>query len=270
MIAFRNASLAELELVLEWAAAEGWNPGLDDAEAFFAADPRGFFVAVENDALVGAISVVNHSPAFAFLGLYIVTPPHRGKGIGFGLWKHAMQHAGDRTIGLDGVPEQQSNYAASGFQHAGKTVRYAGALDGATCPDMRPATTEDIGALIDREAKASGVRKAAYLAAWFSNASNRKTYIHPNGFLTVRQCREGAKIGPLIAEDKASASDMLRHVCAGSSGAIMIDVPVQSNVLATLCQSLSLSPVFETARMYRGAAPEADASVFAVASLELG
>ena len=31
-------SRAEMDLAVEWAAAEGWNPGLDDADAFFAAD----------------------------------------------------------------------------------------------------------------------------------------------------------------------------------------------------------------------------------------
>jgi hypothetical protein len=32
--------VAELGTALDWAAAEGWNPGLDDASAFLAADPR--------------------------------------------------------------------------------------------------------------------------------------------------------------------------------------------------------------------------------------
>ena len=32
----------ELELGIDWAAAEGWNPGLHDAGSFFAADAGGF------------------------------------------------------------------------------------------------------------------------------------------------------------------------------------------------------------------------------------
>src|SRR3712207_9059113 len=35
----------ELDLALDWAAAEGWNPGLRDADAFWAADPEGFLLA---------------------------------------------------------------------------------------------------------------------------------------------------------------------------------------------------------------------------------
>ncbi|MDP2934013.1 MAG: GNAT family N-acetyltransferase, partial [bacterium] len=32
----------ELDLAIEWAASEGWNPGLQDANCFYAADPEGF------------------------------------------------------------------------------------------------------------------------------------------------------------------------------------------------------------------------------------
>ena len=34
----------DLTLALDWAAAEGWNPGLADAACFFAADPAGFLI----------------------------------------------------------------------------------------------------------------------------------------------------------------------------------------------------------------------------------
>ena len=33
-----------VETVIDWAAAEGWNPGLGDAACFYAIDPNGFFM----------------------------------------------------------------------------------------------------------------------------------------------------------------------------------------------------------------------------------
>ena len=35
---------ADLDIAINWAAAEGWNPGLEGAAAYRAADPEGFFV----------------------------------------------------------------------------------------------------------------------------------------------------------------------------------------------------------------------------------
>ena len=57
----RPMTVTELELVLDWAADEGWNPGLDDAAAFYAADPAGFLIKEVDGQPVAAISVVNAS-----------------------------------------------------------------------------------------------------------------------------------------------------------------------------------------------------------------
>ncbi|GFE50226.1 N-acetyltransferase GCN5 [Roseobacter cerasinus] len=270
MIAFKTATLPELEKVLDWAGQEGWNPGVDDAAAFLVADPDGFFIALKDGRPVAAISVVNHADSFAFLGLYIVRPECRGQGIGYALWQHALEHAGARTIGLDGVPEQQANYAASGFAHAGGTTRFSGHVAPEPCADLRPANAKDIPALIDREAAASGVRKAAYLSTWFETTPNRRTLVGSAGLCTVRRCQSGAKIGPLIATDSASVLRLIRHASGLFDGDVTIDVPDASAAVADACRSLQLSPGFETARMYRGPRPKVGSDLYAVATLELG
>ena len=72
----------EPELAPDRAAGEGRNPGLDDAGAFRAAGPEGSFVAEADGAPVAALSAVDRSDAFAFLGLYPCPPAHRGRGVG--------------------------------------------------------------------------------------------------------------------------------------------------------------------------------------------
>lgn len=276
MITCRTASLEDLQQVLDWAADEGWNPGLDDAVAFLAADPQGFFIAEDQGgAMVAAISVVNHSDDFAFLGLYITRPEHRGKGYGLGLWEHALQHARARTVGLDGVEAQQDNYARSGFAHAGGTTRFSGVVAGAVSDDIRPATPEDSPALVMAEARASGCAKPAYIAPWVTNTPNRMTLVCEDatgiaGFCTLRTCREGSKIGPLVAPDSAMAERMIRHAAGIAQGPVTLDVPASATVLSELCQTLGLEAGFKTARMYRGAFEPVKTPVFAVTSLELG
>jgi len=41
---FRTMKRGEVDLAVDWAASEGWNPGLDDAACFHAADPGGFLI----------------------------------------------------------------------------------------------------------------------------------------------------------------------------------------------------------------------------------
>ena len=104
----------DLDRVIEWAAAEAWNPGVNDAACFRAADPDGFLAGVVDGRLAAAISAVRYGAGFGFIGFYIVDPDLRQRGYGLRIWQAALQHLGERrTIGLDGVVAQQANYAKS-------------------------------------------------------------------------------------------------------------------------------------------------------------
>ena len=131
-LVIRNTSEHELNLALEWAAAEGWNPGLDDTKCFYAADPKGFLLGELDGKPIGCISAVAYDNAYGFLGLYIVAPEYRGKGFGLKLWHAAMAYMNGRNIGLDGVLAQQANYRKSGFTLAYRNIRHQGKGAGAS------------------------------------------------------------------------------------------------------------------------------------------
>ena len=60
----------EISIAVNWAAAEGWNPGLAD-DTRFAAIEEGFLIG-ELDGAPAATVCVNYGTTFAFLGFYIV------------------------------------------------------------------------------------------------------------------------------------------------------------------------------------------------------
>lgn len=271
----RTMTADELALVLDWAAEEGWNPGLEDVAPFHAADPEGFFVAEVDGAPVAAISVVNHSESFAFLGLYICRPAHRGLGVGHALWKHALEHAGDRTVGLDGVPAQQENYRRSGFVLAGETLRFEGAVAPQETPEIRKARPDELPLMADMEANANGYTKTRFSTAWLEPAATRTTLVHasgeaPKGFATFRKCRNGYKIGPLVAEDIDVAVALIGAVTHEGADRVVIDVPSDNAELTAYCRSLGMECAFNTARMYRGPAPKPGRTMRTIATLELG
>ena len=116
----------EIELAADWAAREGWNPGLADPGCFATADPGGFLLGELGETPAAIISVINYDASFAFLGFYIVRPDRRGRGYGWRIWQAGIAHAASRTIGLDGVLAQQENYKKSGFVLAYRNVRFGG------------------------------------------------------------------------------------------------------------------------------------------------
>ena len=114
-LSIRTMRPDEISIAVNWAAAEGWNPGLADDACFAAVDPEGFLIGELDGAPAATVSCVNYSASFAFLGFYIVREDLRGRGYGLRIWDAAVAHAGPRVIGLDGVVAQQQNYRKSGF-----------------------------------------------------------------------------------------------------------------------------------------------------------
>ncbi|WP_119418812.1 GNAT family N-acetyltransferase [Desertibaculum subflavum] len=277
----RVMSAAELDLAVEWAASEGWNPGLNDALAFRVADPAGFLVGLKDGVPVASISVVRYGADFGFLGFYIATLEARGQGLGYRLWQAGMAHLAGRNVGLDGVPAQQANYRKSGFTLAWRNVRFGGvpqpgksAAPGVTLVDAR---TLPFTALAQYDRRFFPAPRDAFLAAWIGTQGHHGLAALRNGDVVglgiVRPCREGHKIGPLYAESRDVAGALFQGLCAARSadGPVFLDVPEPNAAAVALAEGAGLKPAFETARMYTGPAPAIDRTgLYGVTTFELG
>jgi GNAT superfamily N-acetyltransferase len=268
----------EVAIAVNWAAAEGWNPGLADDVCFAAADPEGFFIGELDGAPAATVSCVNYGSGFAFLGFYIVRADLRGRGYGLRIWNAAIAHAGRRVIGLDGVVAQQQNYRKSGFELAYANVRYGGrvAPSQALHRDVIALTDVPFGAVEAYDATVFPAPRAAFLRTWIGTAGHiGRAFIRDGalaGWGVIRPCRKGCKIGPLMADDRAAAEVVLSALLAGvDSDEIFLDVPNINRDAVALAQELGLAPVFETARMYTGVIPPLRMErVFGVTTFELG
>ncbi len=276
----------EVLLAVDWAAAEGWNPGLADVPAFLAEDPGAFLVAEVDGRPVACISAVRYGADRGFIGFYIVAPGMRGQGHGLALWQAGMARLKGRLIGLDGVVAQQANYRKSGFVLAWNNARYSGLVRPAPPPDPLPlAATLPFEALVAYDAAGFGGPRPAFLRAWIDTPGHlalalpgRPGLSSPHGLRgwgLVRPCREGVKIGPLFADSAADAALLLAGLGQHGQGPLILDVPEDHAAAVQLARGLGLAKVFETARMYAGPtpapAPTLDRQkVFGITSFELG
>ncbi|KYG99076.1 GNAT family N-acetyltransferase [Bradyrhizobium sp. DOA1] len=274
----RNFRPEEIALAIDWAAAEGWNPGFADAAGFAIPDPQGFFVGEIDGAPVATVSCVNYDDRFAFLGFYIVRESFRGSGHGLHIWNAAIAHAGGRVIGLDGVVAQQDNYKKSGFQLAYANIRYGGVVAAPAKPPAEIVALDEIPfAIIEADdATVFPAARSAFLRAWINASGHMGRALLRDGRLAawgvIRPCRTGHKIGPLIANDRAAAEAVTQALLGSAQGdEIFLDVPAVNREAIALAESLGLKPVFETARMYTGPIPPLRIDrVFGVTSFELG
>jgi len=279
-VTLRTLRADEIPLAVDWAAAEGWNPGLADAACFATVDPEGFLVAERDGEPVGTISVVNYDERFAFLGFYIVRPNQRGQGTGWRLWQQAIGHAGSRTLGLDGVLAQQDNYRRSGFVLAHRNIRYGGCAPRSTPSGVtgQPIDLRDVPfeAVERSDRTVFPAARALFLQAWISAPGHRGRAIvegaRLRGWGVIRPCRVGYKVAPLVADDAAIAGALFDDlVCAIPGEPVFIDVPEPNAAGVELASWRGLRPVFETARMYKGPPPDvALDATYGITSFELG
>ena len=268
----------EISIAVSWAAAEGWNPGLADDLCFAAADPDGFFIGELDGAPAATVSCVNYGDSFAFLGFYIVREDLRGRGYGLRIWDAAINHAGSRVIGLDGVVAQQENYRKSGFKLAYANVRYGGTVEAPAAPQGGVIALSDLplAAVEAYDATVFPAPRTAFLRRWIGTPAHVGRALLRDGALAgwgvIRPCRKGRKIGPLFADDRAAAEAVLSALLASvGEGEVFLDVPSVNRDAISLAENLGLAPVFETARMYTGAIPHLQLErVFGVTSFELG
>ena len=277
-LTIRQMRSDEIALAIDWAAAEGWNPGLADASCFATEDPQGFFIGELDGRPAAVISCVNYGARFSFLGFYIVRPDLRGRGYGLKIWNAAIAHAHPRVIGLDGVVAQQANYQKSGFALAYANVRYGGTVAAPPAPNTGIVALTDLPiALVEADdATVFPAPRPAFLRAWINSPGHIGRALLRDGKLAawgvIRPCRTGRKLGPLVADDRAAADTIVQALLASAdSGEVFLDLPAVNRDAVALAESLGLKPVFETARMYTAPAPPLRLDrVFGVTSFELG
>ena len=280
-LSLRTMGPDDVAMALDWAAAEGWNPGIHDVPCFLAPDPDGFLIGERNGVPVSCISVVTYPGDFAFLGFYIVKKEFRGRGYGIKTWRAGLKRANGYIVGLDGVPAQQANYEKSGFSHDWNNIRYGGRIWDLPKVNRHAGTilplAEISAAAVDAyDRRHFPAPRPAFLRLWATRPGTSALGLQRGGGLAgygvIRPCRDGYKIGPLFADDESAAEALLIKLAEQAGGSMLyIDTPEPNITAQRLADNLDLKPVFQTARMYLGPAPLINRrGIYGITSFELG
>ncbi len=275
----RMATRKELDIAIDWAAKEGWNPGFYDGDSFYATDPKGFYVGILEGKPIAFISAVIYDKTFGFLGFYIVRPEHRGRGYGLKIWNEALKHLPTQNIGLDGVVAQQENYKKSGFKLAYRNIRYEGMGLSTKIDDPNMVSLSNIPfeQLLKYDNQVFPASRPKFLREWIKQPESLAVaYLKDKnliGYGMVRICRFGFKVGPLFADDSKVADVLFQkmRVFAGEKNRIYLDTPEVNQEAVKLAGKYQMKPMFETARMYTKKEPKiAFNKIFGLTTFELG
>lgn len=279
----RAMNRAEFSLAIEWATQEGWNPGLYDAEVFWAADQGGYLIGLIDGKPVAVILAVRYGEHFGFMEFYIVKPEFRGKGYGLAIWQAALDYLQGRTIGLDGVVAQQENYKRSGFTLAHRNIRYEGVSqpaksDWTTSPvRVVPLQKFPTNSLLTYDKNFFPEPRTEFLQVWIDQPGTTVLGTidgtRLTGYGVIRPCRYGFKIGPLFADTTEIAEALLialkQYIPAGAT--YYLDVPACNKAALVLVERHGMKMGLETVRMYLGSYSDHSLDrTYAITRFELG
>ncbi len=283
----RNMTRSEVEELVEWAAREGWNPGLHDAQLFWATDPEAFIAADIDGEMIGGGAITSYNGEFGFMGFFIVRPEYRGRGFGNRLWHVRRQRLLDRlrpgaSIGLDGVFDMQNYYAQGGFAFSHRNMRFRAEItEQPTTPgdddkNIVPLAAVPFDQVLDYDRTCFPTMRPTFLRGWISQPDALALgYVRDgklNGYGVVRRCREGCKVGPLFADDTPVAEALYARLTRFAvGGPLFLDAPENNPAAMKFVAHHQMVGVFGCARMYLGPPPIlTHERIFGVTTFELG
>ena len=283
----REMTRSEVDRLVTWAAREGWNPGLHDAQLFWATDPEAFIAADLEGEMIGGGAITSYNGEFGFMGFFIVRPEYRGRGLGHTLWHARRQRLLDRlrpgaSIGLDGVFEMQHYYARGGFVFSHRNIRFRTEIADrqVTSPgddqNIIPLADVPFDQVLDYDRTCFPAKRPDFLRGWISQPDALALgYLRDgklNGYGVVRRCGEGCKVGPLFADDTLVAEGLYARLARFAAGSpLFLDAPENNPAAMEFVAQRRMIEVFGCARMYLGPPPDiAHERVFGVTTFELG
>lgn len=271
----------EIEILNGWAAAEGWNPGQSDLQIAWQADPEAFVALRDGESLAGAGSIFSYNGRFGFMGLFIIRADLRNQGLGTVLWKWRRDTLLRRlqpgaSVGMDGVFEMVPFYERGGFKAAYRDLRYQGLATGRRSGRSISLSMADFKDIEVFDCAFVPAPRAAFLEGWLNQAGAHIAGIREDGNIVAygvaRPCKVGYKIGPLFANSRELAGDVLGELMTRIAGQqVQIDVPEPNVAGLEIAESFDLAVSFGCVRLYHGPNPGIPVErIYGVTSLEFG
>lgn len=224
-------------------------------------------------SLAATASVVRYGGDVAWIGSVIVASTHRRQGLGTRVFDRALDAATDlgvETVGLDANDTAKPIYARVGFEDVVTATVFSGV-------PRTDVDTEDVVDLSDvdqvaaYDTRAVGVDRSFLLASLLDAPRTRGFIVPDAGFALRSRTRSGWAVGPLVADDDATARALLAAV-AESTRSDPITVNALGDAPASAFRAAGLSPHRTLTRMTYPDAREAltGSHVYANAGFALG
>jgi GNAT superfamily N-acetyltransferase len=263
-MAIRRMSEADIPQADELRRLAGWPPVPGKWRGMLQLEPQGCFLAVKGEQVAGTVTAISYGQELAWVGMLLVRPDFRRKGIGRRLMEHAVEYArgvGIRCIRLDATPAGLPLYQKIGFATEWTMTRWQGAnVAGqnpeSAAPGLRKLGHADLRAVREIDRHAFGAPRLDVLNR-FARESIEALVWQPQdkveGFGLLRPSADSDYLGPLICSSTEGFKALARALVAKAQKPLVhCDVPDKNEAAGEFMKEAGFKPVGTLARMRLG------------------
>ena len=254
---------ADLPSANELRRLAGWNQTEEDSRRLLGLAPQGCFVADEANSVIGTVTTTFYGANLSWLGMMLVHPEHRRKGVARKLMNCALEYLRESKIEcvkLDATPAGRPLYEQLGFRAESSLTRWqrlpcvqTGGLQ--TPTKTRELQQSDWAALAAIDSAAFGVRRDHLLKTYAEAAV--KTLVWPNegpvlGWGLLRAGAHSDYLGPLEGDGEGLPCLVADLLSYASSRSALWDIPDDQAVAIDLAKRLGFEPLRPLTRMCLG------------------
>lgn len=264
--------------------AAGWNQTEEDWRRLLRLEPRACLAGVVGGRLVATTTTTSYDRTLAWVGMVLVDPAFRRRGIATALVRAALdslEAEGVEAVKLDATPEGAPVYESLGFEAELLIERWARAACtqvSESVPFDNSAATQLGEQVFEFDRRAFGADRSELLQALADDAC-----VEPSlrvgsggslrGYALARRGSRAAYVGPVVAEEAETASLLLDELLGRlGAGAVYLDLNTTFEGGAGVLAARGFVKQRELIRMRRGKLTSAGTSpsVFATAGPEVG
>jgi GNAT superfamily N-acetyltransferase len=260
----------------------GWNQTPEDWVRFLQQNPEGCFVAECDGRVAGTVTTIVYGSSLAWIGMVLVDPDFRGKGVGTALLHRALEFLDARRvpcIKLDATPQGKPLYERLGFQVEyqieRRVLRRTGSRQAAPSGEVEPV--EDLSGVFALDREIFGADRSAVLQSVADAAPELVLRARQGGaiegYALGRKGSRADHLGPWIARSEGAARELLEGFLKRSRrDAVLVDALAANSWATQLAQDKGFEISRPLTRMFRGgnAHPGRPDLVCAIGGPELG
>ena len=264
----------------------GWNQIPADWRRLLALSPEGCFLAELEGRPAGTVTTTRYGNRFAWIGMVLVLPEMRRRGIGTALLKHAIQYleeAGVACVRLDATPLGEKLYDTLGFQDEYRLERVQGVAqvsesEGNRRRSIRQMAEHDLGDIFSFDAVRFGADRSRLLEILWRQVADlcflsRGPCGAVDGYIMARPGQNAFQIGPWVAAQTDIAEALFGRTLATLRGEnVFLDVLCENARPSRIVRRHGFSVQRPFVRMYRGTRrpPGRAEETFAICGVETG